>query len=146
MNDSDKIHWVKVNDIRKSDPENFEFYWGPKSLTSDPISRFKKGTLIRQKMDAIARAIYAYNNMDEDDADMDEDDANNEWGVSSGDHKGMELVISHILSGSYTNEGIEAWWDRTRIQLDGHTPREMLSLDPGRVVDLALETSAQVSI
>ncbi len=90
-------------------------------------------------MDNIANAILSYNNMSEELADEYVDDLS----ITVTETVDAEAVINHILLGAYTEEGVKIWWDRARVQLDGHTPRQMLAIDVGRVVDLALSVLMQ---
>jgi hypothetical protein len=57
-------------------------------------------------------------------------------------YKVMEEVkraLRVILRGSYTEEGVEKWFDRPRTQLDGKTPNEILKEgDLEKVIALAL--------
>jgi len=34
--------------------------------------------------------------------------------------------LAHILTGSYTKEGVEAWFHRPRTWLDGKTPQQII--------------------
>lgn len=141
MDEGERISWVKVVNVRlEDDPENFLFYWGRHADSSTRISNFEEGTLGRERLDAIGRAVYAYNNMDPEDADQHIDDL----GITVTGEVSGETVINHILSEVFiTEEGLEAWWTRSRMELGGATPREMLHEDTGGVVNLALSALMQ---
>jgi len=50
-----------------------------------------------------------------------------------------EEMVEATLMGSYTYEGIRKWWERTRYQLNGLTPRQVWnSGDRVAVYNLAL--------
>ncbi|MEO5949474.1 MAG: hypothetical protein ABIP74_03650 [Candidatus Saccharimonas sp.] len=46
--------------------------------------------------------------------------------------------VNWCLEGSYNDRGIEAWWDRSRPQLEGATPAESWQTAPDKVVELAI--------
>lgn len=58
--------------------------------------------------------------------------------LSDDEQNGVLIAVNTILRGSWTPEGMKAWWERPRSQLGGHTPREALPYKPTEVVELAL--------
>ena len=45
--------------------------------------------------------------------------------------------INWCLAGSYTDDGVEQWWRRSRKNLDDLTPQEAWTIMPERVLHLA---------
>lgn len=48
--------------------------------------------------------------------------------------------VNHCLNGSYTDEGIDRWWNRRRSQLDNKTPAEVWLHNPEKVMNLAISS------
>ena len=44
--------------------------------------------------------------------------------------------INTILAGSYSQDGADKWWKRSRALLEGKTPEEMFDINPERVLKL----------
>jgi hypothetical protein len=52
------------------------------------------------------------------------------------DNESRELVNS-LLAGTYSEEGIERWWNRPRQPLGGLSPNEIWAADPRAVIEQA---------
>lgn len=55
----------------------------------------------------------------------------------------MRELINDQLATSWTREGVSAWWERPRHQLDGATPAQAFQTDPMRVYRLAVAGRSQ---
>ena len=47
------------------------------------------------------------------------------------------LFVNWCLSGAYNDRGIERWWERPRVRLDGLTPEVRWIEKPEQVIGLA---------
>lgn len=45
--------------------------------------------------------------------------------------------VNWCLSGTYTDEGAERWWDRPRTKLEGQCPNQAWNEQPEKVIGLA---------
>jgi len=65
------------------------------------------------------------------------------FSLSDDEQNGVVIAVNTILRGSWTDAGVEKWWDRPRSQLYDYTPREALPYMPTEVVELALAGMGQ---
>lgn len=65
------------------------------------------------------------------------------FSLSDDEQNGVLIAVNTILRGSWTDAGVEKWWDRPRRELGGHSSREALPYRPTEVVELALKGMLQ---